>query len=42
MGPKTLPGPLGNVLYAMPPLCTSHESLERIARAMCGAVAAVV
>jgi hypothetical protein len=22
--------------------CTSHESLERIARAMCGAVAAVV
>jgi adenosylmethionine-8-amino-7-oxononanoate aminotransferase len=26
--------PLGNVLYAMPPLCTSDESLERILFAM--------
>lgn len=26
--------PLGNVVYAMPPLCTSDESLERIAAAM--------
>jgi len=26
--------PLGSVLYAMPPVCTSQESLERIARAM--------
>jgi adenosylmethionine---8-amino-7-oxononanoate aminotransferase len=30
--------PLGNVLYAMPPLCTSDESLQRIAAAMIGAV----
>jgi adenosylmethionine-8-amino-7-oxononanoate aminotransferase len=30
--------PLGSVLYAMPPLCTSQESLERIARAMLRAV----
>jgi adenosylmethionine-8-amino-7-oxononanoate aminotransferase len=30
--------PLGPVLYAMPPLCTSQESLERIARAMLRAV----
>jgi adenosylmethionine-8-amino-7-oxononanoate aminotransferase len=26
--------PLGSVLYAMPPLCTSDESLERIATAL--------
>jgi adenosylmethionine-8-amino-7-oxononanoate aminotransferase len=26
--------PLGNVLYAMPPLCTSGESLQKIATAM--------
>jgi adenosylmethionine---8-amino-7-oxononanoate aminotransferase len=31
--------PLGNVLYAMPPLCTSDESLRRIADAMNRAVA---
>jgi adenosylmethionine---8-amino-7-oxononanoate aminotransferase len=30
--------PLGSVLYAMPPLCTSTESLQRIARAMIRAV----
>jgi adenosylmethionine-8-amino-7-oxononanoate aminotransferase len=30
--------PLGNVLYAMPPLCTSAESLEQIAAAMISAV----
>jgi adenosylmethionine-8-amino-7-oxononanoate transaminase/dethiobiotin synthase len=30
--------PLGNVLYAMPPYCTSDESLERIADAMIAAV----
>jgi adenosylmethionine-8-amino-7-oxononanoate aminotransferase len=30
--------PLGNVLYAMPPLCTSDESLARIADAMRAAV----
>jgi adenosylmethionine-8-amino-7-oxononanoate aminotransferase len=30
--------PLGSVLYALPPLCTSEASLERIARAMIGAV----
>jgi adenosylmethionine-8-amino-7-oxononanoate aminotransferase len=30
--------PLGAVLYAMPPLCTSPESLERIAAAMIRAV----
>jgi len=30
--------PLGNVLYAMPPLCTSEQSLERIAEAMISAV----
>jgi adenosylmethionine-8-amino-7-oxononanoate aminotransferase len=30
--------PLGSVLYAMPPLCTSQESRERIARAMLRAV----
>lgn len=28
--------PLGNVLYAMPPYCTSESSLERIASAMIG------
>ena len=31
--------PLGNVLYAMPPLCTSNESLARIAEAIGRAVA---
>ncbi len=31
--------PLGPVLYAMPPLCTSQESLAQIARAMTRAVA---
>jgi adenosylmethionine-8-amino-7-oxononanoate aminotransferase len=30
--------PLGNVLYAMPPFCTSEASLQRIAAAMCRAV----
>jgi adenosylmethionine-8-amino-7-oxononanoate aminotransferase len=30
--------PLGNVLYAMPPFCTSDESLARIAEAMSEAV----
>jgi adenosylmethionine-8-amino-7-oxononanoate aminotransferase len=30
--------PLGSVLYAMPPLCTSRESLDRIAGAMIRAV----
>jgi adenosylmethionine-8-amino-7-oxononanoate aminotransferase len=30
--------PLGSVLYALPPLCTSPASLERIARAMIRAV----
>jgi adenosylmethionine-8-amino-7-oxononanoate transaminase len=30
--------PLGSVLYAMPPYCTSRESLERIAEAMRSAV----
>jgi adenosylmethionine-8-amino-7-oxononanoate aminotransferase len=30
--------PLGNVLYAMPPLCTSDESLARVADAMRAAV----
>jgi adenosylmethionine-8-amino-7-oxononanoate aminotransferase len=33
--------PLGNVLYAMPPLRSSESSLRRIADAMCRAVAAV-
>jgi adenosylmethionine-8-amino-7-oxononanoate aminotransferase len=33
--------PLGNVLYAMPPLCTSDESLARIAGAMSRAVRSV-
>ena len=33
--------PLGNVLYAMPPFCTSDSSLERIADAMFAAVKAV-
>jgi adenosylmethionine---8-amino-7-oxononanoate aminotransferase len=32
--------PLGNVLYALPPLCTSDESLGRIAEAMRAAVLA--
>ena len=32
--------PLGNVLYAMPPLGTSSESLRRIAEAMTAAVRA--
>jgi adenosylmethionine-8-amino-7-oxononanoate aminotransferase len=30
--------PLGSVLYAMPPFCTSENSLEQIADAMVGAV----
>ena len=30
--------PLGSVLYAMPPLCTSDASLERIAQALFAAV----
>jgi adenosylmethionine-8-amino-7-oxononanoate aminotransferase len=30
--------PLGNVLYALPPLCTSRESLEQIAAAMSNAI----
>jgi len=30
--------PLGAVLYAMPPYCTSAESLQRIATSMCAAV----
>jgi adenosylmethionine-8-amino-7-oxononanoate aminotransferase len=30
--------PLGNVLYAMPPLCTSNESLAQIAAAMARAI----
>jgi adenosylmethionine-8-amino-7-oxononanoate aminotransferase len=29
--------PLGNVLYALPPLCTSDESLARIAGALTAA-----
>jgi adenosylmethionine-8-amino-7-oxononanoate transaminase/dethiobiotin synthase len=33
--------PLGSVLYAMPPFCTSKASLERIAEAMHAAVKAV-
>jgi adenosylmethionine-8-amino-7-oxononanoate transaminase/dethiobiotin synthase len=33
--------PLGNVLYTLPPLCTSDESLDRIATAMRAAVGAV-
>jgi len=33
--------PLGNVLYAMPPFCTSDASLEQIADAMIAAVHAV-
>jgi adenosylmethionine-8-amino-7-oxononanoate aminotransferase len=32
--------PLGSVLYAMPPFCTSQQSLERIAEAMHAAVKA--
>jgi adenosylmethionine-8-amino-7-oxononanoate aminotransferase len=32
--------PLGHVLYAMPPLCTSDESLERIVNAMIAATSA--
>jgi adenosylmethionine-8-amino-7-oxononanoate aminotransferase len=34
--------PLGNVLYAMPPLCTSDESLARIVEAMSRAIAAAM
>jgi adenosylmethionine---8-amino-7-oxononanoate aminotransferase len=34
--------PLGSVLYAMPPFCTSPESLRRIAEAMKAAVQAAV
>jgi adenosylmethionine-8-amino-7-oxononanoate aminotransferase len=33
--------PLGNVLYAMPPLCTSQASLDQIAEAMEQATASV-
>jgi adenosylmethionine-8-amino-7-oxononanoate aminotransferase len=33
--------PLGNVLYAMPPYCTSEESLQTIALTMRRAVEAV-
>ena len=33
--------PLGSVLYAMPPFCTSDASLEQIADAMVSAVEAV-
>jgi len=33
--------PLGSVLYAMPPFCTSDTSLERIANAMRHAIAAL-
>ncbi len=33
--------PLGNVLYAMPPLCTSAQSLVRITEAMTSAVRAL-
>ncbi len=33
--------PLGNVIYAMPPFCTSPESLERIAAAIEHAIASV-
>ena len=33
--------PLGNVLYAMPPYCTSEESLQRIADAMIAALRSV-
>jgi adenosylmethionine-8-amino-7-oxononanoate aminotransferase len=33
--------PLGSVLYAMPPLCTSQASLEQIAHAMIRAVTAI-
>src|SRR5262249_35908262 len=34
--------PLGSVLYAMPPFCTSLTSLERIADAMIDAVKSVI
>jgi adenosylmethionine-8-amino-7-oxononanoate aminotransferase len=34
--------PLGSVLYAMPPFCTSPQSLERIAEAMHAAVKAAL
>jgi adenosylmethionine-8-amino-7-oxononanoate aminotransferase len=30
--------PLGNLLYTMPPFCTSQESLKKIAAAMTDAV----
>ncbi len=33
--------PLGNVLYALPPFCTSDDSLRQIADAMTGAVQAL-
>jgi adenosylmethionine---8-amino-7-oxononanoate aminotransferase len=33
--------PLGNVLYALPPLLTSDDSLDRIAAAMRSAVSSV-
>jgi adenosylmethionine-8-amino-7-oxononanoate aminotransferase len=33
--------PLGPVVYAMPPLCTSNESLERIVQAMTAGIASL-
>jgi hypothetical protein len=33
--------PLGTVLYALPPYCTTQASLQKIAAAMCSAVADV-
>jgi adenosylmethionine-8-amino-7-oxononanoate aminotransferase len=35
---KVLLRPLGNVLYSMPPLCTSNASLEQIGNAMAQAI----
>jgi adenosylmethionine-8-amino-7-oxononanoate aminotransferase len=40
LGRGVLLRPLGNVLYALPPFCTSDASLEQIADAMIGAVRA--
>ena len=34
--------PLGNVLYTLPPYCTSRESLERIAAAMTDAAQSLI
>jgi len=39
--PDVLLRPLGNVLYAMPPACTTQAECERIARRMADVVAAV-